>query len=126
MATGRQKQSYQRLRRNKVQRFKGNSKARDICALVIGPISKFDMPDGSVKNRWVGDYGLYLVVTYKKSKGQWIFGKFFNAVSNLRADKLIRTVRKTAKTVYYTQNQAALRTHGKLIRRDCELRPPRK
>ena len=83
------------------------------------------MPDESVKNVWVGNYGLYLVITYKKSGGQWIYGKFFNAVSDLKADKLIRTVKKTAKTVYYTQRPATLRTHGKIIRKDAEIRPPR-
>ena len=83
------------------------------------------MPDGRVRNAWVGDYGLYLVVTYKKSKGQWIYGKFFNAVSDIKATNLIKKVRKTAKIVYYTQKSATLRTHGKIIRKDAEIRPSR-
>ena len=124
MATARQRQSYQRLVRSNIQRFKGNQRSRDDLIVVLGPISKMTHPDER-KVDYVGKYGIYWVICYRKSRGQWVYGKFHRSVWwPVEATKMVTQAKKFAKTVYYIPT-GTLHTNGKIVRKDYEIRPPR-
>ena len=57
------RKSYSSLNRRGIQRFTGERRKRDQVAVVLGPVAKFKLP-GETKNQWVGDVGMYLLVTY--------------------------------------------------------------
>tara|TARA_R110000824_G_scaffold188189_4_gene369529 strand:+ start:321 stop:695 length:375 start_codon:yes stop_codon:yes gene_type:complete len=123
MATVSQRNSYRKLIRNGIDRYKGNKRKRDDAIIIIGPIGKFIPPDKRTATTWIGKYGMYVVVSYKKSRGQWIYGSIFRNIWRPSAEKLVKEAKGRAKSVYYAE-QGTLKSVGKIIRRDFELRPP--
>ena len=125
MATARQRQSYQRLTRAKIGRYKGNSRSKDDIIVVIGPIVKMAHPV-TRKVGYAGEEGMYWIRCYRKSRGQWVLGKFDRSCWwPIDADKMAKQAKKYAKTMYYIPH-GTLKTNGKSVRRDYELRPPRR
>ena len=124
MATASQRNSYRKLIRNDIDRYKGNKRKMDDLILIIGPIGKFIPPDKSRGTTWIGKYGMYVVASYRKSRGQWVYGSTYRNIWRPSADKLVKEAKKLAKTVYYTQ-YGTMKTVGKSVRRDYELRPAR-
>ena len=124
MATASQRNSYRKLIRNDIDRYKGNKTKRDDLILIIGPIGKFTPPDKTRGITWIGKYGMYVVASYRKSRGQWVYGSTYRNIWRPSADKLVKEAKKMAKTVYYTQS-GTMKTIGKTVRRDYELRPAR-
>ncbi len=115
--------SYNKLNQNSMQRFTGERRKHDHIAVVCGPVTKYKMP-GETNNSWVGDIGMYLLVTFKYTNGQWVYGKFRN-YWQIDATKIVKYARKTAKTVYYIP-YGSLSTQGKIARNDFKIRPPTK
>lgn len=113
--------SYSSLNRRGIQRFTGERRKRDQVAVVLGPVAKFKLP-GETKNQWVGDVGMYLLVTYKYVNGQWVYGKFRN-YWQIDATKVIKYARKSAKTAFYIP-YGNLGTDGKVARDDYNARKP--
>ena len=123
MANARQRQSYERLNRAKVTRYKGNSRSKDDIIVVVGPIVKMANPVNR-KVGFVGKEGMYWIRCYRKTRGQWVLGKFDRSCCwPIDADKMARQAKKYAKTIYYIP-QGTLKSNGKIVRRDYELRPP--
>jgi hypothetical protein len=117
------RKSFNTLKRRGIQRFSGERRKRDQVAIVLGPVAKFKLP-GESKNQWVGDVGMYLLVTYKYVNGQWVYGKFRN-YWQIDATKIIKYARKNAKTAFYIP-YGNLGTDGKVAREDFDARPPTK
>ena len=125
MATEAQKKSYLNISRKGIERYKGSIRQKDEIVVVIGPIVKLMPPDDN-KEDWVGKVGIYWVRSYRKSRGNWILGKFDrNIWSPVDATKLYNQVRKFAKTVYYVP-YGSMRTNGRMVRKDYEKRPSTK
>ena len=125
MATARQKQSFIRLNRAKIGRYKGNSRSRDDIIVVMGPIVKMAHPI-SHRVDYVGKMGMYWIRCYRKSRGQWVLGKFDRSCWwPVDADKMAKQAKKFAKSMYYIPI-GGLKVNGKNVRRDYELRPPRR
>ncbi len=123
MATKRQEQSFNKLRAQNIGRFKGNSRSKDEIIVVIGPVVKLRHPDDRNLD-YAGKYGMYWIRCYRKSRGNWVLGKFDKSCWwPIDADKMVRQAKKFAKTVYYIPH-GTLNKNGKTVRRDYELRPP--
>tara|TARA_R110002020_G_scaffold157312_3_gene340009 strand:- start:4001 stop:4375 length:375 start_codon:yes stop_codon:yes gene_type:complete len=124
MVTARQRQSYRKLQKNGIARYRGNTRKRDELILVLGPIGKFVPLDRKSGLDWIGMHGMYLVVSYRKSRGQWVYGKYFHNIWRPSADKLLREAKRNAKSAYYCK-EGTLSNIGKIVRKDSEIRPAR-
>lgn len=125
MPTRAQTASYNSITNKGIERYKGKFAERDEIIVIIGPITKMIMPDGN-KNEFVGDYGMYWVRSYRKSRGEWILGRFDRSCWwPVNVNKLYGEAKKLAKSVYYVP-RGTMTTNGKTVRKDYELRPSRR
>lgn len=122
MANAAQRRSYQKITSKGIERYRGNLRDKDEIAVIIGPIAKTLPPTGNTEKR-VGLYGMYWVRTYRKSRGQWVLGRYDRSCwTPVEVDKLYKQLKKVAKSVYYVP-YGSMSSNGDLIRKDYDLRP---
>jgi hypothetical protein len=116
--------SFTKITNSDIHRYPGASRKKDDICVVLGSIVRMKNPDTPNNNAdYVGKQGMYFIITYRWSRGQWVYGSVFRNYWQISADKIVKYAQGLAKTVYYIP-YGNLNTVGKIIRTDYINRPP--
>jgi len=115
--------SLKKLLNYDIHRYTGSLRKKDDVCVVLGPIVRMktaDKPDSKID--YVGKQGMYFIITYRWSRGQWVYGSVYRNYWQIDANKIVKYAQGLAKTIYYLP-YGNLNNLGKLVRNDFFLRP---
>ena len=116
--------SFKKITNYNIHRYAGAARKKDDVCVVLGPVVRMKNPDMPNTNAdYVGKQGMYFIITYRWSRGQWIYGSVFRNYWQINASKIVKYAQGLAKTIYYIP-YGNLNTVGKIVRTDYITRLP--
>jgi len=114
--------NYSLLKSKGIKKYKPlrTSSVKNDILVIMGPVGYFK-PNLSEKNRRVGDYTMYYVITYKKDRNnQWVYGDTKALINRVAVAKTFSEAKKKAKAIYYVK-KGTMAAVGKAVRKEYDL-----